>query len=187
MKIHLKLGVVIFLFFSILSCSSESNVDSNDSIDYDNQKRSYCQDQQVDRMAINEDYSMIVVHCYDQGALIDVSYEVSDRQVNDKISALDLSGGVNSLVAHVFNEKIDNLNYSGNLYSSINPSGEGEDYCECKDAKPPAVDCKLEEYRKIKSCDSNFCDACSLVMVFSLDSGETQKVSTSVVFLPYNS
>lgn len=188
MNTSLKFAIFILISFLIISCSSESDVDHNSSIEEGIENRNSCIDEEIDRLAINENYSMIVAHCYDQGALIDVSYTISERLEGDKVSSLDLSEGEDSPVVHVFNDQIDNLNFTGNIYSSLITSGSSgdRDYCECKDAKPPAVDCVIEIYRKAKSCDSNFCSACSLVLVFLTESGETQTVTTSVVLLPNN-
>ena len=170
----------------ILSCSSDPNLNTTNLDHSTIEGRNTCLDEQTDRLAVNEDFSVVISHCYDQGILSSVEYEISERQPDDKISSLDLSEGAINPVIHILNDQIDNLNYSGEIYRSENTVGHDDDSCECKDTDPEVVDCKVRTWNKVKYCDGTLCSTCSLIMVFLLDSGYSETVTTSSIILPTN-
>src|SRR5687767_7373562 len=161
--------VILIVLASCFSCAK----DNIENVRADNigpliTARTTCDVTESTRLRVNEDYTIIVTHCYVNGTLTDVDYEIDNSEPGDKFGMLDLSGLNSTVRVELLNNAINSLSSTpiiSNSYSSVS-AGDTEYSCECNNSQATSNDCIKRAYTTLKYCDSvnGGCDACSVVV-----------------------
>ena len=180
---NMKIFYFFFAFFLLYSCQ-ESIISNQDEIQKPVHKSSI-DSSKIDRLAVNEDYSIEVVQNFDNDSLLSVDYAVVNRNSGDEYQILNLSNGSSSKI-HIFDTDIQSLTGNENVYTSFIPSDPYTYGCECK-GDGDTNDCQVNTYLgTIKYCNGTLCGSCSLQISFSTSGGKTLTHIGSAVILPQN-
>jgi len=174
----------IFLAFILFYSCQESILSNQDEIQKPVHKSSI-DSTKLNRLAVNEDYSIEVVQNFDNDSLLSVDYTVKNRNSGDEYQILNLSNGSSSKI-HIFDTDIQLLTGNEDVYTSFIPSDPYTYGCECK-GDGDTNDCDVKTYLgSVKYCTGTLCASCSLQIAFSTSSGKTLTHNGSAVILPQN-
>lgn len=181
-----QLFTLTIFMFMLLSCVKEDNGEVG-MIDNELSARSICSYIETTRLLANEDYTVIVTQCYENGFLAEIEYEIDESTSGDFYGVLDLSQNNDTIRIELINNSITSLSAPPviePIYSDV--TTEPDYYCECNDPTAEADDCVKRSYANNYYCDGTLCKRCSVVVAIPNSSGTEVIRSHSVIILSNN-